>query len=203
LRQALAQSRLVPWRGRALNNARADYVTALNAYLSAAHQSELRAQAIVCYNSFLDDVHALTRRLSDLIARWNELADAAHRRAEHEVARQRATTTDFSLVHNVIGEAELLRTFEGLWPDLVDPAVRLSAHAEARADDLVGQFWNFLTERVPDWILAEGSRAQPDEGSPVAQSYYFLFDYLAGQLARRSLLEVMQEVRRRLKDTLE
>jgi hypothetical protein len=194
LRQALGQSKLIPWRGRALNNARADYVTALNAYLSAAHQAELRAQAVVCYNNFLDEARALTRRLNDLIARWNELADSAHRRAEHEVARQRATTTDFSLVHNVIGEAELLRTFEGLWPDLTDPTVQLNAHAEAHADDLCGQFWNFLVERVPDWTLAEGSRAQPDEGSPVAQSYYFLFDHLAGQLARRSLLDVMQKV---------
>lgn len=185
LRQALAQSKLVPWRGRALKNARADYVTAFNAGLSAAHQAELRAQAIVCYNSFLEEVRALNRRLSDLIARWNELADTAHRRAEQQVARQRATTTDFSLIHNVIGEAELLRTFERIWPDLTDPA---------HADDLGGQFWSFMAERVPDWTLAAGSRAQPDEGSAVAQGYYFLFDYLAGQLARRSLLEVAQEV---------
>jgi hypothetical protein len=185
LRQALAQSKLVPWRGRTLDNARADYVTAVNAYLSAAHQAELRAQAIVCYNSFLDDVRLLTRRLSDLIARWNELADSAHRRAENEVARQRATTTDFSLIHNVVAEDELLRIFERLWPDLSDPA---------RAEDICGQFWSFLAARVPDWTLAEGSRAQPGEGSPVTQGYYFLFDYLAGNLARRSLIEVMQEV---------
>ncbi|MCP4534125.1 MAG: hypothetical protein GY831_23235, partial [Delftia sp.] len=151
LRQALAQSKLVPWRGRTLDNARSDYVTAVNAYLSAALQAELRAQAIVCYNSFLDDARALTRRLSDLIARWNELADSALRRAEHEVARQRATTTDFSLIHNVVKEDELLRIFEQVWPDLADPA---------RANDLNGQFWGFLDEQVPDWNLAEGSRAQ-------------------------------------------
>ena len=185
LAQALRLSRAVPWRSRRVNTARADYATALNTYLAAAHELELRTQAIECFSVFVKETRELGRRANDLVNDWIKLAALTQERAEAELALERATETEYSLMRTIAGRDELQRTFDRHFPALDEPT---------ELDHLASQFWGFFAERVTNWTLETGGSAQSGEESPAVQVYYFLADWHAERLAGKSLIERLKEI---------
>lgn len=185
LARALRLPRWLPWRRWQINNARAAYATAFNAYLSATHELERRTQAILCFNVFVKDTRDLARRANDLVNEWLKLAETARERAKAELTQARATETEYSLMRNIVGRDELHRTYERHFPDLSEPA---------KLDHLASQFWQFFASRVPDWTLAADSPANPVEGAPAVQVYYFLAEMYAEQLSGKTLVERLKEI---------
>lgn len=185
LARALRLPRWMPWRRWRINGARTAYTTAFNAYLVARHELELRTQAILCFNDFIEKTRDFARKANDLVNDWIKLAESAQNHSARELTQERATETEFSLMRNIVGRDELHNTVERHFPKLDEPAM---------LDHIASQFWQFFDQRIPDWTLSGGSPANPVEGSPEVQLYYFLADWFASRLGDKTLVERLKEI---------
>lgn len=181
LARALGLPRWVPFLRRwLLNNARASLTSAFNAHVSAAHQTELHAQALACSSAFLQLTRAAALRASDLVSVWTETAQTARAQAAAQGVQRRALETEYSLVHSIVGPGELERTFRGQPLDMSAPAQR---------DRLAGEFWEFFAARAPGWHPEDGRHE-----TPVEQTYCFLAAWYGERLGTKSLLERLKEI---------
>lgn len=172
----------LPWRNWQLNQARTRYTTDFNAHLNAEFQVEARTQAMLCFNSFIDVTRGLRQRAENLVNAWIKLSGATLERSKSQVTQARATETEYSLMRNIVGPAELQRIYQQYAPDLSDEAVR---------NHLVSRFWQFYNQRFPEWRL-DAANISGDEASPPSQTYYFLADWFANLLRGQALIERLQ-----------
>jgi hypothetical protein len=184
LARALLLQRWLPWRGRQVRVARDTYVTAFNNYLNAMFELERRTQAILAFNTFIEETRRLARRANDMVSEWLQLSEMAQERANAELTQLRATETEYSLMRNIVGREELHQTYKRHLPEMDE---------EAQRENLASQFWHFFDGRAPGWTLASGNTTNADESNPAVQAYYFLAGWYARQLEGKALIERLKE----------
>jgi len=173
----------LPLRNHQLRSAQSAYASAFNAYLDDALQLELVTQAMICSADFEKEAKRIALRVADLISNWQGLAAKCAEMAGARSTQQRATETEFALMHHIVSNDDLGRMLKKNLPDLGD---------ESTCAHLAGLYWSYFERAVPGWSIA--ADAGSPQATPEMQLYDFLAEWFGRNLKNRTLIEMLQEI---------